>query len=50
MPFRVGDRVEHGLDLVQLWMAGDGGAQEVLVVYPQDGYWRVRPLPTDASG
>lgn len=50
VPFRVGDRIEHGLDLVQLWMASDGGAQEVLVVYPQDGYWRLRPLPTEQLG
>jgi hypothetical protein len=50
VPFRVGDRVEHGLDLVQLWMATDDGAQEVLVVYPQDGYWRIRPLPTEHLG
>ncbi len=50
VPFRVGGRVEHGLDLVQLWIAGDDGAEEVLVVYPQDGYWRVRPLPTAHLG
>ena len=43
--FRVGDRVEKGLHLVQLWKLGKTGSYEVLVVYPQDGYWRVRPLP-----
>lgn len=43
--FRVGDRVEKGLHLVQLWKLGPKGSYEVLVVYPQDGYWRVRPLP-----
>lgn len=50
VPFRVGDHVEQGLDLVQLWMATDGAPEEVLVVYPQDGYWRVRPLPPDHLG
>ena len=50
VPFRVGDHVEQGLDLVQLWMATDGAPAEVLVVYPQDGYWRVRPLPPDHLG
>lgn len=43
--FRVGDRVEKGLHLVQLWKLGKTGSYEVLVVYPQDGYWRARPLP-----
>ncbi len=43
--FRVGDRVEKGLHLVQLWVLGKDKSHEVLVVYPQDGYWRARPLP-----
>jgi hypothetical protein len=43
--FRVGDRVERGLHLVQLWARAKGEPYEVLVVYPQDGYWRARPLP-----
>lgn len=43
--FRVGDQVEKGLHLVQLWKLGKQGSTEVLVVYPQDGYWRARPLP-----
>ena len=45
---RVGDRVEQGLHLVQLWMIRPMGGEEVLVVYPQDGYWRLRPkTPSD---
>jgi hypothetical protein len=43
--FRVGDRVEKGLHLVQLWKLGKDKSYEVLVVYPQDGYWRARPMP-----
>jgi hypothetical protein len=43
--FRVGDRVEKGLHLVQLWRLGKDKSDEILVVYPQDGYWRARPLP-----
>ncbi len=43
--FRVGDRVEKGLHLVQLWRLGKDKSYEVLVVYPQDGYWRARPMP-----
>ena len=41
---RIGDRVEKGLHIVQLWMIRPMGGEEVLVVYPQDGYWRPRPL------
>jgi hypothetical protein len=45
VPVRIGDRVEPGLHLVQLWMRDRGRPAEVLVVYPRDGYWRARPLP-----
>jgi hypothetical protein len=41
---RVGDRVERGLHLIQLWLLRPDGAEEVLVLYPQDGYWRARPM------
>ena len=40
---RVGDRVEENLHLVQLWNIRPMGGEEVLVFYPQDGYWRLRP-------
>jgi hypothetical protein len=42
---RVGDRVETGLHLLQVWTWREGIADEVLVIYPADGYWRARPLP-----
>ena len=48
--FRVGDRVEKGLHLVQLWKLGKDKSYEVLVVYPQDGYWRARPMPPEHLG
>lgn len=41
--FRVGNRVETGLHLIQVWMIRPMGGEEVLVFYPQDGYWRLRP-------
>lgn len=41
---RIGDRVEQGLHLVQVWVIRPMGGEEVLVFYPQDGYWRLRPL------
>ncbi|RPH46767.1 MAG: hypothetical protein EHM87_00805 [Burkholderiales bacterium] len=43
--FRVGDRVETGLHLVQLIRRGTVRDVEMLVVYPADGYWRPKPLP-----
>ena len=45
VPVRVGDRVEIGFHLLQLWTWRDGRADEVLVLYPADGYWRARPMP-----
>ncbi|MEA2930617.1 MAG: hypothetical protein QOG38_3045 [Hyphomicrobiales bacterium] len=45
VPVRVGDRVEHGVQLLQLWVRANDRAEEVLVLYPTDGYWRARPLP-----
>ncbi len=42
---KVGDRVEKGLHMVQLWVLNKDKADEVLVFYPPDGYWRARPLP-----
>jgi hypothetical protein len=45
VPVRVGDRVERGVQLLQLWTRANDRAEEVLVLYPTDGYWRARPLP-----
>ncbi len=42
---RVGDAVTHGLHLVQLIRRLAGREIEILVVYPSDGYWRIKPLP-----
>ena len=41
---RIGRRVERDLHLLQVWLRRAGRAEEVLVLYPQDGYWRARPL------
>jgi hypothetical protein len=45
VPFRVGDKVENNFHVVQVWVRANERAEEVLVVYPPDGYWRARPLP-----
>ncbi|MBF9233348.1 hypothetical protein I2H38_08125 [Microvirga sp. BT350] len=42
---RIGDRVERNLHMVQLWVRRNERVEEVLVLYPADGYWRIRPLP-----
>jgi len=41
---RIGDKVVKDLHLIQLWLLRPNGGEEVLVLYPQDGYWRTRPL------
>jgi hypothetical protein len=41
---RIGERVETGVHLLQVWMIRPMGGEEVAVLYPQDGYWRLRPL------
>ena len=46
--FRVGGKNEPGLHLVQLLKRRPQGDVEILVVYPADGYWRVKPLPPPA--
>lgn len=42
---RVGARTERNIHLIQVWYRFQDRAEEVLVVYPTDGYWRARPLP-----
>ena len=55
VPVRVGTRVESDIHLFQLWTLSHGAPEEVLVLYPTDGYWRARPLapanlPSSAYG
>jgi hypothetical protein len=45
VPVRIGERVESGFHLLQVWTRFQERAEEVLVLYPADGYWRARPLP-----
>jgi hypothetical protein len=40
---RIGDRVAKDVHLLQVWLRRPMGGEEVLVLYPQDGYWRLRP-------
>jgi hypothetical protein len=47
VPVRIGARVETGLHLLQLFTKFKERTEEVLVLYPADGYWRARPLPPE---
>lgn len=44
-PIRIGDKTWNNIHLIQVWTRIDERAEEVLVLYPGDGYWRARPLP-----
>jgi hypothetical protein len=41
---RIGERTWNGIHLLQVWMIRPMGGEEVAVLYPQDGYWRLRPM------
>lgn len=43
--FHVGATMVRGLHLVQLVQKRPERDIEILVVYPSDGYWRIKPLP-----
>lgn len=47
VPVKVGDQVTQGLHMLQVWIRQGERAEEVLVLYPPDGYWRARPLAFD---
>ena len=44
----IGQIDEADLHLVQWFEKVNGDWQEFLVVYPFDGYWRAKPIPTEA--
>lgn len=44
-PIRIGDKTFQGIHAFQLWIKHRERAEEILVFYPPDGYWRIRPLP-----
>lgn len=50
VPVRVGDTVNDSFHLIQVWVRRDERSEEVLVLYPTDGYWRARPLPPKHLG
>ncbi len=49
VPVKVGNQTVDGLHMLQVWIRHDERAEEVLVLYPPDGYWRARPLAFGSS-
>lgn len=50
VPFTVSGKTNDTFHLIQVWVRHNERAEEVLVVYPVDGYWRARPLPPKHLG
>lgn len=50
VPVRIGDKVDNEFDLLQVWVRRNERSEEILVLYPPDGYWRARPLPPKHLG
>jgi hypothetical protein len=41
----IGDKVTRNIHLLQLLKKHEDKAEEVIAMYPGDGYWRIKPLP-----
>ncbi len=50
VPITVDGKTFDDIHLVQVWVRHAERAEEVLVLYPTDGYWRARPLPPEHLG
>ena len=50
VPVSVGKRKDKGFHLLQVFKKENGKALEAIVLYPSDGYWRLKPLPDPRFG
>jgi hypothetical protein len=56
VPVRIGDRTESNVHLLQFYRLRPGGGpdprnhDQVVVLYPPDGHWRLKPLPVPHLG
>ena len=52
VPVRIGQRTVRGIHLLQVFAKTTDSRQprEVLVLYPADGYWRIKPVPAPRFG
>lgn len=46
----IADKVSRDIHLLQLLKKHQGKAEEVIALYPGDGYWRIKPLPPQHLG
>ncbi|MBM6594754.1 hypothetical protein [Microvirga pudoricolor] len=47
---RVGERTEKDIHMMQILVRREGEFEEVAVLYPGDGYWRIHPQAPDHLG
>ncbi|MDX2288854.1 MAG: hypothetical protein NW217_08555 [Hyphomicrobiaceae bacterium] len=50
VPITIDGKTFDDIHLLQVWVRHAERAEEVLVLYPTDGYWRARPLPPEHLG
>ena len=50
VPVQIGKRKDGGFHLLQVFKKENGKALEAIVLYPSDGYWRIKPLPEARFG
>ncbi len=50
VPVRVGARTDRGFHLLQVFRKEGDKVLEAMVLYPADGYWRIKPLPEARFG
>lgn len=50
VPVRVDGRPDRGFHMIQVFAKTGAKPLEALVMYPSDGYWRIKPLPPARFG
>ncbi|VTU30625.1 hypothetical protein H4CHR_02644 [Variovorax sp. PBS-H4] len=50
VPVRVDSRSDRGFHMIQVFAKTGTRSLEALVMYPSDGYWRIKPLPPARFG
>jgi hypothetical protein len=50
VPVRVDGRTDRGFHMIQVFAKTGAKPLEALVMYPSDGYWRIKPLPPARFG
>lgn len=50
VPVRVDGRPDRGFHMIQVFAKTGAKLLEALVMYPSDGYWRIKPLPPARFG